>query len=359
MVSEMRVRPHEASGLGRSMMRQSMRFTSCVLLFVLMTLCDLPPVLLTALAQQPSRQVPLLMVVHKKSHRLEFIDPSTQHVLGHAKTGFAPHEVVFVPAQQRAYVTDYGTGSQPGHTLSVIDVLERRQIGTIDLSPHSRPHGIVASADGSRLYVTCEGSQALVVVDTQQQQVSHAIETEQRGSHMVVLSPDERHAFVANIRTNTVTMIDLTERRVRRQIVVGAGAEGIAISPNGSAVFAALREVNRLSRINPSSGAVEKEVGTDSFPLRAQVTPDGQYVLVSALFGGTVQVFGTERLDLVKRIDVGGDPLGILITADGRTAYVAQPSANRVAVIDLKTWEVLTHVESSHHPDGMAFIAAP
>ncbi len=122
------------------------------------------------------------MVVHKGSDRLEFIDLATQKILGHAKTGFAPHEVVVVPAQQRAYVTDYGTGAQPGHTLSVIDISQRQNIDTIDLSPYTRPHGIVASPDGARLYVTCEG------VGTRggrypTQRISHAIQTEQPGSH--------------------------------------------------------------------------------------------------------------------------------------------------------------------------------
>ncbi|ETW98450.1 MAG: hypothetical protein ETSY1_18685 [Candidatus Entotheonella factor] len=305
----------------------------------------------------PPKTPSLLMVVHKGSDRLEFIDPATQQILGHAKTGFAPHEVAVVPAKQLAYVTDYGTGNQPGHTLSVIDVSRRQTINTIDLMPYTRPHGIVASSDGARLYVTCEGQQALVVVDTQLQRVSHAIRTEQPGSHMVAISPDERQAYVTNFRTDTLTVIDLTERQVQQHIVVGEGAEGFAISPDGSAVFVASREINRLTRINTSTGAVEQQVQTDRFPIRAQVTPDGRYILVSALFQGSVQVFTTQDLKLVKRIEIGGAPLGILMTPDGRTAYVAQPPNNRVTEVDLNTWEVRSHFQSQHRPDGMAYLS--
>lgn len=310
----------------------------------------------TALANESSRTSPLLMVVHKGSDRLEFIDLATQKILGHAKTGFAPHEVVVVPAQQRAYVTDYGTGAQPGHTLSVIDISQRQNIDTIDLSPYTRPHGIVASPDGARLYVTCEGQQALVVVDTQSQRISHAIQTEQPGSHMVVISPDERQAYVANLRTDTLTVIDLNTRQIEKQIVVGDGAEGLAISPDGSAVFVASRELNRLTRVNTSTGAVEQQVQTDSFPIRAQATPDGRYVLVSALFQASVQVFTTQDLKLVKRIEIGGGPLGVLITPDGQIAYVAQPHDNRVTEVNLNTWAIRSHFESQQRPDGMAYL---
>ncbi len=60
---------------------------------------------------------------------------------------------------------------------------------------------------------------------------------------MVVISPDERQAYVANLRTDTLTVIDLNTRQIEKQIVVGDGAEGLAISPDG---IVRHREINRL-----------------------------------------------------------------------------------------------------------------
>ena len=75
---------------------------------------------------------------------------------------------------------------------------------------------------------------------------------------------------------------------------------------------------------------------------------DGARVWVSSEIGGSVAVIDPATRKIVKKIrfDIPGltkqeiQPVGIRLTSDGKTAFVALGPANRVAVIDAQTFEV-------------------
>jgi YVTN family beta-propeller protein len=296
-----------------------------------------------------------LVVLNKSDNTASFVDAKSMKIIGTATTGVGPHEVAVSPDSRFAYVSNYGTGQAPGSTLSVLDLREKKEIGKIDLGEYRRPHGIVVSKDGRRIYVTCEGSKALVVVDAKERKMLHAIATDQNVSHMVVLTPDETRAYIANIGSGTVTVLDLVKREIIKHIDIGAGAEGIDISPDGKTVYAAARAANKLSKIDVSSSTVVKQVETQAFPIRVKVTPDGRRVLVSNARAGTVQVFDARTLDEVKNLSVGQAPVGILIEPDGRRAYVARTLDDKVSILDLNKWEVVGEIQPGDEPDGLGY----
>src|SRR5690606_16678914 len=84
----------------------------------------------------------------------------------------------------------------------------------------------------------------------------------------------------------------------------------------------------------------------------AEFTPDGSQVWVSAEIGGTVSVIDNQSREVIHKIgfEIPGlrsesiQPVGVRITADGTKAYVALGPANRVAVVDTKSYEVLKYV---------------
>ena len=51
-------------------------------------------------------------------------------------------------------------------------------------------------------------------------------------------------------------------------------------------------------------------------------------------------------------------PLGILITPDSRTAYVATNAHNEIAVVDIPGRRVVATFRTGDLPDGMAFMPA-
>lgn len=297
----------------------------------------------------------ILVVLNKSDNTVSFINAETMEVIGTAPTGNGPHEVAISPDGRFAYVANYGRQDAPGHTLSVIDLKEKKAVGIIDLGQYARPHGIVVSKNGQHIYVTCEGSKAVVVVDAKERKVSHAISTNQEVSHMIVLTPDETRAYVANIGSGTVTALDLVKREVITHIAIGAGAEGIDISPDGKMVYAAARAANKLSKIDTTSNTVVKQVETLAMPIRVKLTPDGQRVLVTNAVAGTLQVFDAATLQEVKQIKVGQGPVGLLIEPGGQRVYVARTMDDKVSVIDVNKWEVVGEIQPGDEPDGLGY----
>ena len=59
---------------------------------------------------------------------------------------------------------------------------------------------------------------------------------------------------------------------------------------------------------------------------------------------------------VIKTIPVGPQVAGILMQPDGARAYVAATGGNFVAILDLKTLEVVGRIEPGRGPDGMAWV---
>ena len=123
--------------------------------------------------------------VDKIGAKILFIDPvsyETQKVLdGFQRT---VHELLIVPETGLAYVPIYGDGihgrnPNPGHTLCIIDLASREHVGDIDLRPYIAPHTLKLGPDGL-IYVTCENSAVVAVVDSKARKVVEAIELRAR-----------------------------------------------------------------------------------------------------------------------------------------------------------------------------------
>ena len=57
-------------------------------------------------------------------------------------------------------------------------------------------------------------------------------------------------------------------------------------------------------------------------------------------------------------MDIGRAPEGILMAPDGALAYVAVNGDNNIAILDVKTMEVVGRMPPGKGPDGLAWAAA-
>lgn len=330
----------------------------------------LAPLLAAALAVPASART--LVVLNKAEATASLIDLATGKVVATLPTGVGPHEVAISPDGKRALVADYGA-QVPGSSLTLIDLVAPKVEKTIALGEYRRPHGIQFLADGKRALVTVEVNQALIVVDVEKGVVTAAMSTNANLSHMVAATPDGSRAFVANIGSGSISVIDVATGKLVKVVPTGAGAEGIDVSPDGQRVWVTNRAADTVSVVDAGTLEVVATLPSAQFPIRAKATPDGKHVLVSNAKSGDVTVFDAVAMKEVRRVamkasatDTNGKlfsdqfgaspvPIGILIEPDGSRAYVAMASADAIAVIDLAKWEVVGALTAGREPDGLGF----
>ena len=314
-----------------------------------------------------------LVVLNKAEATASLIDLKTGKVAATIPTGEGPHEAAASGDGRYVLATNYGTAQAPGGTLTLIDVQAMRAIKTIDLGEYKKPHGVRWMKDGKRAIVTAEANKALLIIDALEGTVQRAIPTEQEISHMVVSTPDEKLAFVANIASGTVTVIDLPGGKLVQQIVTGKGAEGIDMTPDGKQVWITNRAEDTVCVIDPKSLSVSSTLPSKSFPIRARATPDGRHVLVSNARSGDIAVFETASKKEIRRIKIpleaadtegrlfssqfgnSSVPIGIVIHPNGKEAYVANANADAISVLDLESWSIKGKLKAGKEPDGMAY----
>jgi DNA-binding beta-propeller fold protein YncE len=61
-------------------------------------------------------------------------------------------------------------------------------------------------------------------------------------------------------------------------------------------------------------------------------------------------------MKVARTIDVAGGPMEILVQPDRNVAYVSCFAGGKVAIVDLKTWQVQKLIEIGEGADGLAWI---
>jgi YVTN family beta-propeller protein len=312
-----------------------------------------------------------LLVVRKTGNAVDFMDPGSGLRLASVATGDAPHEVSVSPDGKRAVVSNYGTREQPGSTLSIIDLEQPHEIRRIDLAPHARPHGVAWFA-GDRIAVTTEGSSHLLVVDPATGRIVSEIETADETSHMVVVSADARRAYVTNIGPGTTMAIDLVTGRKLTDIATGAGSEALALTPDGRELWVAARADGHVAVVDTATLEVQARLPLPGIPIRIAMTPDGRTAVATCAGAAELVAFDVRtrtergRAKVAVPLAAGASerpfarlapgsslPVGLLISRDGRNAYVAATMGDQVVQFDIATLEALRSIDVGGEPDGL------
>jgi len=328
-------------------------------------------VLLSALQTVPA-VAGTLVVANKSEATVSLVDTETSEIRAALPSGAAPHEVDVSPDGRLALVGNYGTREKPGSSLTLIDIEASEVVRTIELEGYSRPHGIVF-LDNRHAVVTVEENRAVVKIDVETGDVVQNIGTDAEISHMLAVSKKRGLAFVANIGSGSVTIMDLALGSKLTSVPTGEGAEGIAVTPDGRQVWVTNRAEDTITIINPASQMAEAKIEAGSFPIRAEATADGRFVLVTNANGNDLSVYSTDDFSEVRRVafdavskDVEGRlfsdrfgtssvPIGIEIVEEEKRAYVAHANADGISIVDLDQWKVIGTLSAGREPDGMGY----
>lgn len=335
------------------------------------TLCALVAALAVA---SPSLAQERLVVLNRGSGEAALVDPETHDVVARLPTGAHPHEVAISPDGRFAYVTGYGSsgsasyggggsdgyaGVEPRSTVTVLDLEGRSVRATFYPGEYRRLHGIRMAEGGNRLWLTSEADSGVVEMDARSGDVLMLWKTGGAGSHTLAVSPGGRKLFVANSRSDSVTVIDrLTV--IARRIPAGDGPEAIDVSPDGREVWVGNRGDHTLTVIDARrerSLATLPSGGID--PARLRFSPDGREVWVSNRRSRELAVFDPLTRLQIGRVELDVEPFSLAFSADGRRVFVSSPESDRIVVVDVLERSVLGSFDPGEAPDGLAWSRIP
>ena len=294
-----------------------------------------------------------LLALSKADHTLAIVDPGSLKVLAKMPVGADPHEVIASTDGKMAYVSNTGGGRF--HVLNVIDLVAQKTIDSIDTSPLMGPHGL-AFANG-KLWFTAEGSKAVGRYDPLMKKIDWSIVTGQNRTHMVEVTKDGAHLYTTNVDGGTVSLFNKVNMDWLQTVVPTAkGVEGFDLTPDGKEIWAAAAENGSIYIINTASKTVIKTLDAKAAGAnRLRITYDGKLALITSLRTGELVIYDVKARKEVKRLKVGTGAAGLLIDLDNTRAFVACSPDNYVAVVNLKTFDVASHIDVGGRPDGLAW----
>ena len=198
----------------------------------------------------------------------------------------SPIEMAMSPDGRLLYVV-----CQDSDEVRVVDVASSKVIGTIPVG--HMPRGVAQSSDGGQLYVTNAWSDTVSVIDTKLLKVVQTLPTGFEPSG-VILDSSGTTLYVANRLSSDVSVIYLKSGQESRRLLAGKGASYLTLSPDGQRIY--------CTHIYPNPGAFRTQPKSE------------------------ITVIDTKRQQVVDRIplhNVAG-VFHVALSADGKLGVAAQ-----------------------------------
>jgi YVTN family beta-propeller protein len=204
-----------------------------------------------------------------------------------------------------------------------------------DEAHYLSPREMVLSLDGRWLYVMCEASDEVRVVDTQSGTVvkTVAVGHVPRG---ITLSPEGKKLYVANSWDDTASEIDTSSLKVVRTLTTGFEPNGLAVDGQNKTLYVANRLSNDVSVIDLASGQESKRLTAGRGASYLTASPDGKLLYCTHVYPkigphrtlpeSEVTVIDTERQVVIDR-KLLHNVAGVFHTAvsgDGKLVVAAQ-----------------------------------
>lgn len=177
---------------------------------------------------------PALAVTIVITLALMFLSPITRPAAARSKAEFnerylSPLEMSLSPDGRRLYVV-----CQASDELRVVNIESGTVVTVVPLG--RAPRGIVTSPDGTQIYVTNSTDDTVSVIDAATLKVTRTLATgfEPAG---VVSDRTGETLYVANRLSGDISVIDVKTGREVKRLLAGRGASYLALSPDGRFIY--------------------------------------------------------------------------------------------------------------------------
>jgi YVTN family beta-propeller protein len=170
-------------------------------------------------------------------------------------------------------------------------------------APYKTPLNLAVSPNGKEIYVTCEASRTVIVVDPQSRAKVAEIEVGGQPTD-VTFHPDGSRAYVSNRLDDTVSVIDTASRRVAATINVGDEPHGVLTDAPGKVLYVLNTSSDSISVIDTGTLQEVKRLSAGRGPWSLAKSPDGSRLYVTHTFSNFIPARGP-LVSEVAVIDTG------------------------------------------------------
>lgn len=222
--------------------------------------------------------------------------------------------------------------AMPGvDAVSVIDLDTFRLADTIRVG--EKPTRIAVQPDGRYAWVGTVGAESgVTIIDARTSKVAAHIPTG-NGHHELLITGDNRWAFVSNREDRTISIIDARTLKRAAEIKLAGTPISMAYSELAKAVYVADGQTGEITVIDAATakvrGAITLEPGLG--PMR--MAGDGRFGLITNPSKNAVFVFDTANNRVAHRLSVDGEPFQLSVSRN--YAFVRGLSTTHVTMIRL------------------------
>jgi YVTN family beta-propeller protein len=177
------------------------------------------------------------------------------------------------------------------------------------------PVELKISRDATKLYVVCEDSDQLLVVDRISKQVIAKVSVGHKPQD-VAIAPDGKTLYVSNEWSDTVSVVDAKSLQVRTTLKTGWGPVGLTTDRLGKILYVANSISNDISVIDLANGVELTRLSSPRSPHHVLLSRDGRHIYVANLLAhlgppnqppvSELTVIDTEKRAVSNRILIPG-----------------------------------------------------
>jgi YVTN family beta-propeller protein len=147
------------------------------------------------------------------------------------------------------------------------------------------------------------------------------------------------YAYITNGGSNTVTVIDVVNVRLDREIAVGQNPVAVAASPTRNEIYilnsGTAAGQGSVSVINAENNSVAATIPVRRQPVSIEIDPAGNLAYVANSGSNTVSVIDLAARREIAVVGAGEEPVAARVSADGKTLVVANRRGNSVSLFDI------------------------
>lgn len=193
----------------------------------------------------------------------------------------------------------------------------------------------------------------------------------------LAISPDGTRLYVACEKSDELLVVNTATSRVLKRIAVGHVPRGVSVSVNGKQVFVVNSWNDSISVIDAQKLAVVATIKAGFEPISAVADKKGSTLYVANRLSNDISVIDLQSGNEIKRLQGGRGASYLAISADGKRIYCTHiypainahraPPESEITVIDTATQRIVDRVPLHNaagvfhlaiSPDGKVGVAA-